>query len=101
VRSYRQSLFDELGPNAGGDVSTQDVDVVEGLDYFLDRFDGEFEVVCYVLDPSHYYSVGTVARAYPNVSIGPAWWFNDSPYGMEDSWSTPPPSTCWPTTQGW
>jgi len=84
VRSYRQSLFDELGPNAGGDVSTQDVDVVEGLDYFLDRFDGEFEVVCYVLDPSHYYSVGTVARAYPNVSIGPAWWFNDSPYGMED-----------------
>ncbi|MCU4802658.1 glucuronate isomerase [Halobacteria archaeon HArc-gm2] len=84
VRSYRQSLYDELGPNAGGDVSTQDVDVVEGLDYFLDRFDGEFEVVLYVLDPSHYYGVGTVARAYPNVSIGPAWWFNDSPYGMED-----------------
>jgi len=37
-----------------------------------------------VLDPSHYYSVGTVARAYPNVSIGPAWWFNDSPYGLEE-----------------
>ncbi len=84
VRSYRQSLYDELGPNAGGDVSTQDVDVVEGLDYFLDRFDDEFEIVLYVLDPSHYYGVGTVARAYPNVSIGPAWWFNDSPYGMED-----------------
>jgi glucuronate isomerase len=84
VRDYRQSLYEDLGPNAGGDVSTGEVDVTGGLDHFLDAFDGDFEVVLYVLDPSHYHSVGTVARAYPNVSIGPAWWFNDSPYGMEE-----------------
>ncbi len=24
-----------------------------------------------------------MARVFPNVTIGPAWWFNDSPFGME------------------
>jgi glucuronate isomerase len=24
----------------------------------------------------------TIARAFPNVSVGPAWWYNDSPFGM-------------------
>ncbi|MFC4551155.1 MULTISPECIES: glucuronate isomerase [Halorussus] len=84
VRNYRASLYDELGPNAGGDVSTQDVDLVANLDHFLDRFDGEMEIVLYVLDPTHYPSATVVARAYPNVSVGPAWWFNDSPFGIEN-----------------
>ncbi|MUV59347.1 glucuronate isomerase [Halobacterium sp. CBA1126] len=82
VRDYRDSLYETVGKNAGGDVSTQDVDLVDGLDYFFDRFDGEMEVVLYTLDPTHYPSATVVARAYPNVSIGPAWWFNDSPMGI-------------------
>jgi glucuronate isomerase len=82
VRDYRESVFEELGPNAGGDVSTQNLDLVGGLDHFLDAFDGEMDIVLYVLDPTHYPSATVVTRAYPNVSIGPAWWFNDSPFGM-------------------
>lgn len=84
VRDYRDALAERVGPNAGGDVSTQDVDLVDGLDHFLDEFDGEMDVVLYTLDPSHYPSATVVARAYPNVSIGPAWWFNDSPLGIEN-----------------
>ena len=84
VRDYRESLYDALGPNAGGDVSTQDVDLVDDLDYFLDTFDGEMEVVLYVLDPTHYPDATVAARTYPNVSVGPAWWFNDSPFGIEN-----------------
>lgn len=84
VRDYRASLYETVGKNAGGDVSTRDVDLVDGLDYFLDRFDGETEIVLYTLDPTHYPSATVVARAYPNVSIGPAWWFNDSPMGIEN-----------------
>ena len=84
VRDYRESLREELGANAGGDVSTQDVDLVDGLDHFLDRFDGEMEIVVYTLDPTHYPSLTVVSRAYPNVSVGPAWWFNDSPFGMRN-----------------
>ena len=82
VRDYRDELCEEVGPNAGGDVSTADVDLVDGLDHFLDRFDGEMEVVLYTLDPTHYPDATVVARAYPNVSVGPAWWFNDSPLGI-------------------
>ena len=28
-------------------------------------------------------TLATIARAFPNVSLGSAWWWNDSPYGME------------------
>jgi glucuronate isomerase len=41
-------------------------------------------VVLYTVDPTHYPTVATLARAFPNVSVGAAWWFNDSPYGMQD-----------------
>jgi glucuronate isomerase len=84
VRDYRDSLYEDLGKNAGGDVATQDVDLVDGLDYFFDRFDGELDVVVYTLDPTHYPSLTVVSRAYPNVSVGPAWWFHDSPMGIAD-----------------
>jgi hypothetical protein len=32
----------------------------------------------------HYPTVATIARAFPGVSVGAAWWFNDSPYGMRE-----------------
>jgi glucuronate isomerase len=82
VRDYRDSLYDELGADAGGDISTGDLDLAGGLRHFLNRFDEELEVVLYVVDPTHYPTVATVARAFPNVSVGAAWWFNDSPHGM-------------------
>ncbi|MFB6152525.1 MAG: glucuronate isomerase [Haloarculaceae archaeon] len=84
VRDYRWQLYDELGPDTGGDISTQDVELVDNLEYFLNTFDGDLEVVLYVVDPTHYPTVATIARAFPNVSVGAAWWFNDSPVGMED-----------------
>ncbi|MDS0300804.1 glucuronate isomerase [Halogeometricum sp. S1BR25-6] len=84
VRDYRESLYESVGANAGGDVSTQDVDLVDKLDHFLDEFDGEMEIVLYTLDPTHYPSATVLARTYPNVSVGPAWWFNDSPFGIEN-----------------
>jgi len=82
VRDYRRSLRERLGPDAGGDVSTQDVEIADNLRHFLDAFDGELEVVLYTVDPTHFPTIATVARAYPNVSVGAAWWFNDSPFGM-------------------
>ncbi|WP_436924417.1 glucuronate isomerase [Halosimplex amylolyticum] len=83
LRDYRAELYDELGAAAGGDVSIGDLNVAEGLDYYVDRFDGEGEIILYCVDPGHYPTLTTIARAYPNVSVGPAWWFNDSPFGMD------------------
>lgn len=82
VRDYRDSLYDAIGNDAGGDISKGDLELADNLRYFLNRFDEELEVVLYVVDPTHYPTIATVARAFPNVSVGAAWWFNDSPHGM-------------------
>ena len=84
VRDYRQKLFDNLGPDSGGDVSTQHIEITEKLRYFLNRFDGRLKIVLYCIDPGHYPALATISRAFPQVSLGAAWWFNDSPYGMEN-----------------
>lgn len=84
VRDYRDSLYDELGSDAGGDISTQDIELAENLQYFLNRFDEELQIVLYTVDPTHYPTVATISRAFPNVSVGAAWWFNDSPNGMRE-----------------
>jgi glucuronate isomerase len=83
VRDYRDSLSDTLGPDTGGDVSDQQIPIVEPLRDFLNAFDGRLQIVLYCLDPGHQPSLTTVARAFPGVSLGVPWWFNDSPYGME------------------
>ena len=83
VRDYRHSLADSIGPDAGGDISTHDIEIADNLEHFLNTFDEELEVVLYTLDPTHYPTMATIARAFPAVSVGAAWWFNDSPFGME------------------
>jgi glucuronate isomerase len=84
VRDYRDSLYEDLGPDSGGDISTQNIELAENLEHFLNRFDEEMEIVLYTVDPTHFPEISTIARAFPNVSVGAAWWFNDSPAGMAD-----------------
>ena len=84
VRDYRDSLYEDLGPDSGGDISTQNIEIAENLKHFLNRFDGEMEIVLYTVDPTHFPEIATIARAFPTVSVGAAWWFNDSPSGMAD-----------------
>ncbi|WP_415381924.1 glucuronate isomerase [Halosimplex sp. TS25] len=83
VRHYRQELYEAIGPAAGGTATTGELDLTDGLRHLVNRFDGEGELVLYVVDPTHYPSITTIARAFPNVSVGPAWWYNDSPFGMD------------------
>jgi glucuronate isomerase len=83
VRDYRDSLFETLGPDTGGDISDQRIAIVEPLREFLNAFDGSLEIVLYSVDPTHQPSLATIARAFPKVSLGAPWWWNDSPYGME------------------
>lgn len=83
LRDYRDELYETLGSAAGGTVSTQNVEIAENLRHFVNEFDGAGEIVLYSVDPTHYPTITTIARAFPNVSVGPAWWFNDSPFGME------------------
>ena len=83
VRDYRQKLWESLGPDSGGDLSNQNIEIIENLRYFLNEFDGRFKIILYCVDPTHLPTLVTLARAFPNVSVGAPWWWNDSPYGME------------------
>lgn len=84
VRDIRKTLFTSLGPDSGGDVSSHLTPIVKPLKDFLNMFDGKLKVVLYALDPAHYSTLATLARSFgENVSLGAAWWFNDSPLGMK------------------
>jgi len=83
VRDYRTKLFKKLGSDAGGDIASKNIEVVENLKYFLNQFDEDLKIVLYYLDPVLETSLTTIARAFPNITMGAPWWFNDSPYGME------------------
>ncbi|HME55249.1 MAG TPA: glucuronate isomerase [Candidatus Lokiarchaeia archaeon] len=83
IRDYRDSLFEMLGPDSGGDISDHSIPIVEPLRTLLNANDGQLKMLLYSLDPSHAPTLATIARAYgKDVNIGAAWWFNDSPIGM-------------------
>ncbi len=93
VRDVRDSLYERLGPDTGGDICNHMIEIVDPLRDFLNAFD-EFnedipedhkglKIVLYCVDPAHYPTLATLSRAFgKNVSLGAAWWFNDSPHGM-------------------
>jgi glucuronate isomerase len=84
VRDMRASIFTALGPDSGGDVSRQDIPFVGPLRDFLNAFDGKLKIVLYCLDPSHLPTLATLSRAFgEQVTVGAAWWLNDSPLGMK------------------
>lgn len=83
VRDIRNSLFNKLGPDVGGDVSDHLIEILNPLREFLNRFDNRLKVVLYSLDPTHWPTLATLSRAFgEKVNLGSAWWFNDSPIGM-------------------
>lgn len=84
VRDYNDKLFRQIGPDSGGDISTQSIELVKNLKYFLNEFDGKIKIILYSLDPTHWATLAVLSRAFRSVYLGAAWWFNDSPYGMEE-----------------
>ncbi|MCI5779466.1 MAG: glucuronate isomerase [Lentisphaeria bacterium] len=83
VRDVRDSLFDALGPDVGGDISNHFLDFAPALCSFLNRFDGRLKVVLYCLEASHQGTLATIARAFgEKVALGSAWWLLDTPIGM-------------------
>lgn len=83
VRDYRDSLYENLGPDTGGDISTSEIEIAENLKYFVNKFDSEMDIVLYTMEPTHWFTTSTISRAFPNVSLGAPWWLNDNPFGME------------------
>jgi len=83
VNSYRKSLSENKIEGDGGDISTYNIEIVDNIKYFLNYFDNELDIVLYTMEPTHWFTISTISRTFPNVYLGAAWWFADSPYGME------------------
>ena len=84
VRDVRNSLFQSLGMDVGGDVSEFKIDIVKPLCSFLNHFDDKLKIVLYCLEPCHQASLAAIARAFgKNVRLRSAWWLIVTPYGME------------------
>lgn len=84
VRDVRDALLKQVGPDSGGDISDHLIDVVTPLRDFLNRFDDRLKIVLYALEPAHQATLVTLTRAFgEKVSLGAAWWFNDTPIGMK------------------
>ncbi|WP_176014177.1 glucuronate isomerase [Victivallis sp. Marseille-Q1083] len=84
VRDVRAGLFERLGPDAGGDISSLHQDQLPGLLAFLNRYDDRLKVVLYCLDPMQQPTLAAVSRAFGGkVRLGAAWWLNDTPIGMK------------------
>jgi glucuronate isomerase len=84
VRDVRDSIFNNIGPDAGGDVSDHFIDILSPLRSFLNRFDDKLKIVLYCLEPGHQATLATIARTFGSkVRLGAAWWLCDTPIGMK------------------
>jgi glucuronate isomerase len=84
VRDVRDSLFESIGPDSGGDVSNHLIEILNPLKDYLNTFDNKLKVILYSLDPNHVPTLATLTRSFgEKVSLGSAWWYNDSPIGMK------------------
>jgi len=84
VRDYRDNLSETFGKDCGGDVTSHTIEITNGLHEFLNAFEGKLNIVLYAVHPSHIYTLATLARAFPNISVGSPWWFMDNPFHMRD-----------------
>jgi glucuronate isomerase len=83
-RNHNGGLFASHGRDKGADIPTR-TDYVGALKPLLDRFGNEprLRVILFTLDESTYArELAPLAGHYPCLTLGPPWWFHDSPEGM-------------------
>jgi len=88
VRNANEYLFENWGPDTGGDAAAENVNIVENLKPLLSRFfSGESEkqahLILYPMNQTFVHTNLMLERAFPNVHSGFPWWHNDAPYVME------------------
>lgn len=83
-RNHNPRLRERFGADVGADIP-KPMDYVGPLKPLLDRFGNsvELRVIVYTLDESAYSrELAPLAGHYPALSLGPPWWFFDSPEGI-------------------
>jgi glucuronate isomerase len=83
-RNHNPELFAGYGPDRGADIP-QRVSYVDQLKPLLDKVGNrsDLTILLFTLDESNYArELAPLAGHYPCLTLGPPWWFHDSPEGM-------------------
>lgn len=83
-RNHNSSIFAKFGRDKGADVPTG-TDYVSALKPLLETVGNEPEltIILFTLDEDSYSrELAPLAGHYPALTLGPPWWFHDSPEGM-------------------
>lgn len=83
-RNHNGRLFATHGRDRGADLPTR-TDYVDALKPLLGRYGNEHDlrIILFTLDESTYSrELAPLAGHYPCLTLGPPWWFHDSPEGM-------------------
>jgi glucuronate isomerase len=88
LRNANEYLFRNWGPDVGGDIALERVNIVENLLPLLSRFfsgkdPAESPLILYPMNQAWAHVIIMLERAFPNVHAGFPWWHNDTPYVME------------------
>ena len=88
IRNANEYLFKKWGIDVGGDISAENVNIVENILPLLSRFfNGEDKnqghLIIYPMNQIFAHTNIMLERAFPNVHSGFPWWHNDNPYVME------------------
>ena len=83
-RNHNRTLHRAFGRDKGADIPTR-TDYVGALRPLLDAFGNEpgLSIILFTLDETSYArELAPLAGHYPCLTLGPPWWFHDSPEGM-------------------
>jgi glucuronate isomerase len=84
-RNHNRQIYERYGRDTGADIPTA-TDYVHALRPLLNRYGNErdFTLILFTLDESTYSrELAPLAGHYPCLRLGPPWWFDDSPEGMQ------------------
>jgi glucuronate isomerase len=84
ARNHNRKLYERYGRDVGADIPMP-TNYVDALRPLLDQFGNEHDltIILFTLDESAYSrELAPLAGHYPCLTLGPPWWFHDSPEGM-------------------
>ena len=84
ARNHNRKLYERFGRDVGADIPMP-TNYVDALRPLLDQFGNErdLRIILFTLDESSYSrELAPLAGHYPCLTLGPPWWFHDSPEGM-------------------
>ncbi len=88
VRNANQYLFKTWGTDVGGDISSENVDIIDNIlpllsEFFSGEKENQSHLILYPMNQIFAHTNLMLERAFPKVHSGFPWWHNDSPYIME------------------